>query len=321
MKSPRLPLSIIRELHEQFGERLQENVRLANYTAARVGGAVDALLVVNSADELEKAVTTLWNLDVPFIILGGGANVLVSDCGYRGVVLLNRAHTIKIHAQAEPPTVWAESGANLGMIARQAALRGLGGLEWANTVPGTLGGAIYGNAGAFGGDMQANLLMAEILHPVEGKQIWPVERFGYEYRSSVLKRSGIKAVILSATLRLVKSTPQAVKEKMDEFSTRRKQTQPPGASLGSMFKNPPGDYAGRLIEAAGLKGMRVGGVQVSPVHANFFVNTESATASDYRQLIEKVRKTVEEKFGVRLELEVELVGDWHDIDPGLKGEQ
>jgi len=320
VNSPVTPLPL-KELREQFGQRLQENVRLANYTAARVGGPADALLVVNSADELEKCVKTLWEMKIPFLLLGGGANVLVSDRGFHGVVLLNRAHTIKIHAQNDPPTVWAESGANLGMIARQAALRGLSGLEWANSVPGTLGGAIYGNAGAFDGDMQKNLLMAEILHPQEGKQIWSVEKFGYEYRSSVLKRSGTQAVILSATLKLEKSTPEAVKEKMDEFSNRRKQTQPPGASLGSMFKNPPGDYAGRLIEAAGLKGMRIGGVQVSPVHANFFVNSEAATASDYRHLIEIVRNTVEEKFGVRLELEVELVGDWSDGETTLKGEQ
>jgi UDP-N-acetylmuramate dehydrogenase len=311
----------LKKLREQFGQRLQENVRLANYTAARVGGPADAMLVVNSADELEKCVKTLWEMKIPFLILGGGANVLVSDRGFHGVVLLNRAHTIKIHAQNDPPTVWAESGANLGMIARQAALRGLSGLEWANSVPGTLGGAIYGNAGAFDGDMQKNLMMAEILHPHEGKQTWSVEKFGYEYRSSVLKRSGTKAVILSATLKLEKSTPEAVKQKMDEFSNRRKQTQPPGASLGSMFKNPPGDYAGRLIEAAGLKGKQVGGVQVSPVHANFFVNSEAATASDYRQLIEIVRNTVEEKFGVRLELEVELVGDWSDGETTFKGEQ
>lgn len=320
MNSPVTPLPL-KELREQFGQRLQENVRLANYTAARVGGPADAFLVVNSADELEKCVKTLWEMKIPFLLLGGGANVLVSDRGFHGVVLLNRAHTIKIHAQNDPPTVWAESGANLGMIARQAALRGLSGLEWANSVPGTLGGAIYGNAGAFDGDMQKNLLMAEILHPQEGKQTWSVEKFGYEYRSSVLKRSGTQAVILSATLKLEKSTPEAVKEKMDEFSNRRKQTQPPGASLGSMFKNPPGDYAGRLIEAAGLKGMRIGGVQVSPVHANFFVNSEAATASDYRHLIEIVRNTVEEKFGVRLELEVELVGDWSDGETTLKGEQ
>lgn len=311
----------LKELREQLGQRLQENVRLANYTAARVGGPADALLVINSADELEKCVKMLWEMKVPFLLLGGGANVLVSDRGFHGVVLLNRAHTIKIHAQNDLPTVWAESGANLGMIARQAALRGLSGLEWANSVPGTLGGAIYGNAGAFDGDMQKNLLMAEILHPQEGKQTWSVEKFAYEYRSSVLKRSATKAVILSATLKLEKSTPQAVKEKMDEFSNRRKQTQPAGASLGSMFKNPPGDYAGRLIEAAGLKGTRVGGVQVSPVHANFFINSEAATASDYRQLIELVRSTVEEKLGVRLELEVELIGDWSDGETTFKGEQ
>lgn len=302
-----LPVDNLRQL---FGNRLQENVRLANYTAARVGGVGDALVVVYSADELERDVQSLWALQVPFIILGSGANVLISDRGVRGVTILNRAHTIRIDAQSEPPSVYAESGANLGGVARQVALRGLSGLEWAATVPGSVGGAVYGNAGAFGGDMHGNLLLAEILHPDRGRQTLSVAEMGYEYRSSMLKRSAVKAVILAAKMGLTRSTPKDVKAKMEEFAARRKQTQPPGASLGSMFKNPPGDYAGRLIEASGLKGKRVGGVQVSPVHANFFTNDESATAMDYYRLIEEVRSQVERKTGVRLELEIELVGDW-----------
>ena len=302
-----LPLPALREI---FGSRLQEGVRLANYTSARVGGLADALLVAGSLAELEEAVTGLWEIGVPFLILGSGANVLVSDRGVRGVVIINRAHTIKIEANQQPPAVFAESGANIGTVARQVALRGLSGLEWAATIPGSIGGAVYGNAGAHGSDMQANLILAEILHPDLGRQTWTCKQMAYEYRTSALKRNPRKAVILAARLGLEHSTPDAVKTKMEEFSQRRKQTQPPGASLGSMFKNPPGDFAGRLIEAAGLKGARVGGVEVSQVHANFFVNHENATANDYHGLIEKVRRTVADRTGVDLELEIELVGDW-----------
>jgi UDP-N-acetylmuramate dehydrogenase len=208
--------------------------------------------------------------------------------------------------------VWAESGALIGTIARQVGLRGLGGFEWASTVPGTLGGAVYGNAGAFGGDMNGNLVLAEILHPT-GKELWSAERLQYQYRSSLLKREQIPAIILAARLKLEHSDPQHVQEKMDSFSTRRRGSQPPGASLGSMFKNPPGDYAGRLIEAAGLKGMRIGSAEISSIHANFFVNHGEASAADIGQLIRTARETVAEKFGINLELEVELLGDWPTV--------
>lgn len=303
----RLP---IKALREQLGAHLQENVPMSSYTTARVGGNAAALLAVGSGEELEMAVRVMWQLNVPFFILGSGANLLVSDHGIDGVVILNRAHQIKVDASGNPPSVWAESGAILGTIARRAALRGLGGFEWAATVPGTLGGALYGNAGAFGGDMQRALILAEILHPVEGRQFWTPDKMQYEYRSSVLKRNPGQAVILAARLRLQPSSEEAVKATIAELSAKRRSTQPPGASLGSMFKNPAGDYAGRLIEAAGLKGTRVGGVEVSEIHANFFVNNESATASDYWQLIQLVQQTVYEKFGVRLELEIEPVGEW-----------
>lgn len=307
-RSTRLPFD---ELRAQLGDHLQENVPLSSYTTARVGGIADAMIAVGSGDELERAVTALWKLKVPFFILGSGANVLISDQGYHGVVIINRAHQIIVDVDSEPPTIWAESGAIIATIARRAALRGLSGIEWAATIPGTFGGAIYGNAGAFGGDMQQSLVMAEILHPVYGRQFWMTEQLEYGYRSSVLKRNPGQVVILAARLKLARSTPESVNQKIAELSAKRRSTQPPGASMGSMFKNPAGDFAGRLIEAAGLKGVRVGGVQVSQVHANFFVNDDSATANDYWQLIRQVRQTVFEKFNVMLELEVEPVGKWN----------
>jgi UDP-N-acetylmuramate dehydrogenase len=299
-------------LRSAFGEALRENASLAGYTTARAGGTADALLVASSALELEGFARRLWEMEVPFFILGYGSNVLVSDDGIRGVVIINRARAIEIDAESAPPTVRAESGALIGTIARQAGLRGLSGFEWAATVPGTLGGAVYGNAGAFGGDMQSSLLLAEILHP-NGIEVWPVDRMQYEYRSSLLKRSRIPAVILAARLKLEHSEPQIVQEKMDGFTSRRRSTQPPGASMGSMFKNPPGDYAGRLIEAAGLKGTRFGDAEISQVHANFFINHGGASAEDIGRLISTARETVAKKFGVQLELEVELLGDWSSV--------
>jgi len=302
-----LPLDTLRA---KLGEHLQENVPLSSYTTARVGGNAAALLAVGSGEELENAVKTLWHLNVPFFILGSGANVLVSDRGFKGVVLLNRAHGIRIDVNANPPSIWAESGAIFATLARRAGLRGLGGLEWAATIPGTFGGAIYGNAGAYGWDIQQVLMMAEILHQDLGRLLWTPAQLEYDYRSSALKRDPGKAVILAGRLRLQPSTPETVNETIAQLSTKRRNSQPPGASLGSMFKNPAGDYAGRLIEAAGLKGTRIGGVQVSQIHANFFVNDESATASDYWQLIQLVRKTVFEHSGVQLELEIEPIGEW-----------
>mgnify|MGYP005811308029 CR=1 FL=1 len=305
-ESLNLPLDALRAA---FGERLQVGASLADYTTAHAGGPADALVIANSAAELEQAAVSLWNLETPFHILGYGSNVLISDTGVRGVVVINRARSIVIQANLAAPTVWAESGALIGTIARKVGLVGLSGFEWAATVPGTLGGAIYGNAGAFGGDMQGNLLLAEILHPT-GKEIWPVERMQYQYRSSLLKREHLPAVILAAQLKLEASNPQIVREKMSSMSARRRSSQPPGASIGSMFKNPPGDFAGRLIEAAGLKGKRIGDAEISQIHANFFVNHGKASAADIGSLIYTARETVAQKFGVQLELEVELLGDW-----------
>jgi UDP-N-acetylmuramate dehydrogenase len=269
---------------------------------------------VESLDELEYALTLLWKMDAPVLVLGGGSNVLVSDTGVRGVVIINRARQVRFDEQDEPPTVWAASGTNFGMLARQAAARGLAGLEWACGIPGTLGGAVVGNAGAHSGDMAGNLLVAEILQRgdknISIRERWTVERMAYEYRSSLLKHKARHAVVLSAVLRLSRSMPGAVQAKIDEYTEYRHRTQPPGASMGSMFKNPPGDYAGRLIDAAGLKGLSIGEAQINKLHANFFVNHGNANAQDIFALIQIAQSEVARKFGVDLELEIELVGEW-----------
>ncbi len=301
-------MTMLPALRAAFGERLQENVPLAAYTSARIGGPADALIIARSADELAETVTRLWEMDAPYTILGGGSNVLVSDKGVRGVVVLNRAKEIRFET-GDPPKVWAEAGAAFSNLANRAADLGLAGLEWAATVPGTVGGAVYGNAGAFGGDMADSLIEAELLTQ-NGRERWPVDKMEYGYRTSVLKRSTLKFVILSAEMRLSHSTKEAVRFKMTEFVAKRKSSQPPGASMGSMFKNPPGDFAGRLIEAAGLKGSRVGNAEISAVHGNFFVNHGDTKASDVFELIKLTQKAVMERFNVSLELEIELVGEW-----------
>jgi len=300
-----LPLPALQTV---FGDRLQENVLIAPFTSARIGGFADALVTATSADELADIITRLWDMDVSYLLVGGGSNILVSDRGVRGVVVLNRAkHTI--FDKGSQPKVWAEAGAVFANLAHRAASHGFSGLEWAATVPGTVGGAVYGNAGAFGGDMAGSLLQAELLTE-QGREVWPVEKMEYGYRTSVLKREAQRAIILSAELRLNNGTKDAVSGKIAEFSARRKATQPPGASMGSMFKNPPGDFAGRLIEAAGLKGARIGNAEISPDHANFFLNHGETRAEDIWALIQLAQKTVVEKFGVALELEIELVGEW-----------
>ncbi len=226
--------------------------------------------------------------------------------GVRAVVLLNRARASRF----SPQGLWAESGANLGNLARQAAAKGLSGLEWAVSVPGTLGGAVFGNAGAHGGDIAGQLQLAEILHPKQGILRLSAEELGYGYRTSALKRGELTGVVLSAKLRLQPGPAAEIRARMEANVAHRRRPQPPGASLGSMFKNPPGDYAGRLIEAAGLKGVQIGGAQINPQHANFFINTGQATASDIFALIQLARETVKRKFGITLALEIELLGDW-----------
>lgn len=303
-----LPVDLLRD---RFGDSLQTDVPLAKYTSARIGGNADAFLTAQTSADLAEIVRVCWALELPYLVIGGGSNMLISDTGVREIVILNKSR--KVSFDLDVPSVWAESGTNFGALARQAGRKNLAGLEWAAGIPGTVGGAVVGNAGAHGGDTAGNLILAEVLHRTEGRQQLPPEDLAYAYRSSKLKRHPGKAVVLSASFQLAHSRPEPIKEKMDEYLAFRRRTQPPGASMGSMFKNPDGDFAGRLIDAAGLKGARIGDAQISELHANFFINHGDAMASDVYALISKARQTVEERFGVRLELEIELVGDWEAL--------
>jgi len=295
-------------LYAKLGDQVKENASLAPYTSARIGGPADVLITAESADEMARIIKLLWKLDLDFIMLGGGSNVLVSDKGVRGVVVLNRAKGVRFH-NGDGHSVTAESGVVFSNLANRCASRGFGGLEWAATVPGTIGGAVYGNAGAFGGDMAGNLVWAELLTE-DGREKFTADQLGYGYRTSILKRGELDAVVLCAELRLTDSTKEEVTAKLEQFGAHRKATQPPGASMGSMFKNPNGDYAGRLIDASGLKGTRIGNAEISPLHGNFFVNHANTKADDIFALIQLVQKTVKEKQGVDLELEIELIGEW-----------
>lgn len=304
--APALPLAALRSA---FGERLRLQQPLARFTSARIGGSADALVDVSSSAELADAARALWDLGLPFLVLGGGSNILVSDAGVRQVVIHNQSSQVRF-TEGKQPSVWAESGAGLGAIARQAAAKGLGGLEWAAGIPGTLGGAVVGNAGAHGGDLSTALELAEILHHADGRKESSPSDLAYGYRQSWFKDHPDEAVVLSARLKLVEKPASEIRSQMDTFLAYRRLTQPPGASMGSMFKNPPGESAGRLIEAAGMKGARIGSAQISPLHANFFLNLGEARAADVYALIEKARQAVREQAGIELELEIGLVGEW-----------
>jgi UDP-N-acetylmuramate dehydrogenase len=302
------PARFIDVLCLKFGAAVQENIPLAPYTSARIGGKADIFVTVKTATELMDAIQVLWDYDMPYYILGGGSNVLVSDKGVRGVVILDRAKEV-IFNSGDQPTVWCEAGVNFSNLANRCAAKGLAGLEWAATIPGTVGGAVYGNAGAFDGELSKNLIWTEVLTKTGCEKLTP-EQMEYGYRTSILKRGEIKAIVISALLRLKNSSKEEVSAKISEFSERRKSAQPPGASMGSMFKNPAGDKAGRLIEAAGLKGVRIGNAEISTKHGNFFINHGETKAEDVRALIKLTQETVFTKYGIELELEVELAGEW-----------
>jgi UDP-N-acetylmuramate dehydrogenase len=299
---------------------VEANQSLSRYTALRAGGPADLLVKARSIEMLRQAVVLAWEHGVRCCVLGGGSNVLVSDDGVRGLIVLNRARGVTFPPPASPrreegvgvQQVKAESGVSFSSLARQAVNRGLAGLEWAASIPGSVGGAIVGNAGAWGGDVASTLVQATLLDTDGTVAQWPVERFEYAYRTSILKHhaSSATAVVLDAKFALHEASKAALRMRVAGMTARRRASQPPGATCGSVFKNPTGGYAGQLIEAAGLKGTRCGGAEISPVHANFIVNLGGATASDVKALIDLARARVQADSGVTLELEIELLGEW-----------
>ena len=302
------------QFREVFGETVKVNEFLSRFTSARVGGPAEMFLTVNTAEDLHHAVELAYSQKIPYFILGGGSNILVADKGINGLVIHNRARSVSFRHTGVNVVCTAESGMNLSSLSRQCIAKGLGGLEWAVGVPGTIGGAVVGNAGAHGGDINGVLLSASIWEPGRGVRVYSNEEMQYDYRDSILKREQHKArtrrVVLSADLQLEPESVEVLTARADAFTTRRKQTQPGGASMGSMFKNPENYYAGYLIETAGLKGFQVGNAQISEQHANFFVSDGDTTAEDIRSLIAEAWNEVREQFGVEMDLEVELVGEW-----------
>ncbi|MDX1413394.1 MAG: UDP-N-acetylmuramate dehydrogenase [Candidatus Promineifilaceae bacterium] len=302
------------QFQEVFGDTLKVNEPLSRYTSARVGGPAEMFLSVRTARELQQAVEMAYHQKIPYFVLGGGSNILVADAGVSGLVILNRARTVTFRHNGIGIVCSVDSGMNLSSLARQCIAKGLGGLEWAVGIPGTIGGAVVGNAGAHGGDINGVLLTTTIWQPGHGVRVYSNKEMEYDYRDSVLKRdqhkSRTRRVVLSAELQLIPESGDALSARAEAFTAQRKQSQPAGASIGSMFKNPENYYAGYLIETAGLKGFQVGNARISEKHANFFISDGDTTSEEIRTLIAEAWNSVREQFNVEMELEVELVGDW-----------
>ena len=305
---------VITRFEQLFGEEFRENQPLAKFSSARVGGNAELFVMVKSAEALQQAAELAFEYSVPYFILGGGSNILLSDHGVSGLVIQNRSRNMTFRNAGYSVLCSADSGLNLSSLTRQCINKGLGGLEWAINVPGTVGGAVFGNAGAHGAEMASNVVSVTLWKPGIGLKTLQVDDLKYSYRNSILKqeaqRGALRPVILSAELKLKPEATSILNARAEAYVAHRKATQPAGATLGSMFKNPEHYYAGYLIEAAGLKGHRIGGAYISEKHANFFLNDENATAEDIRALLAEAFNSVYEQFALKLEPEVELIGNW-----------
>jgi UDP-N-acetylmuramate dehydrogenase len=279
--------------------------KLSAHTSLRIGGPADYFVRIASERDLVGAIRVAREHELPVFVLGGGTNLLVADDGIRGVVLQNGWRETAV----DGTTIEASSGTELAHVAAVAAKAGIVGLEWMATVPGTVGGAVHGNAGAFGTETADVLIDADLMDLNGDTWLAPAAELGYAYRTSKLQ--GTPTVCVRARFRGTAGDRATAVRRIKEMANERMKKQPLAQpNTGSIFRNPPGDHAGRLIEAAGLKGRRVGGAMVSEKHANFIVNTGDASADDVRALMEICQDEVQERFGVRLVPEVELVGQW-----------
>jgi UDP-N-acetylmuramate dehydrogenase len=292
-------------LHELFpSAKLDEPLR--RYTAWKIGGPADALIEPTSAGEVIEAIEKARRHGFPVTILGGGTNVLVRDGGIRGLTI--RLAKALNNVETEGNSVTADAGVLYPSLANTTASRGLAGLEFATGIPGTVGGAVYMNAGAYGSETKNVLVWADVYRPEEGVVRMRNEELDLSYRHSILHEQP-GWLVLRASYDLSTGDPQELKARIKEFRAQRMNGSPNRPSCGSTFKRPPGDFPGRVIEAAGLKGTRVGNIEVSPVHANYLVNLGGGTAADALKLIELVQETVREKLGVELEPEVRVIGE------------
>lgn len=283
------------------------NEPLANYTTWRVGGPADWFIYPKSKHELQQTMLILHREGVPWRAIGRGSNLLVRDGGIRGAVIKLGEGLDHIHIDGTRITVGG--GYSFVRLAGKAAKAGLSGLEYGSGIPGTVGGAVYMNAGAHGSDISRTLLSAEVLLGTgEWARMTP-EDLKFRYRTSVLQEEK-PGIVAEAVLQLEVGDPKKVMEDVKRFKERRRLTQPlQHPCAGSVFRNPPGDYAGNLIESAGLKGYRIGDAEVSTLHANFIINRGKATARDILTLISEIQSIVAKEYGVSLQTEVQVVGE------------
>ncbi|HLH21103.1 MAG TPA: UDP-N-acetylmuramate dehydrogenase [Chloroflexota bacterium] len=300
--------------HSALGMALRRAEPLAPHTSIRIGGPADLFLVATRPEQVAAALRAAHALGVPCRVIGGASNLLVADAGVAGLVVKSMLRSpVRYVAHPDEPgrvTAVAPAGHLLASLARQTARRGLAGLVWASNVPGTVGAAVVNNAGAFGGAMAEVLERALVVGPSGQTAYLTPDDLAMAYRTTRLKRRELDDVVLEAELRLTAADPGPLAAELRAVRDQRRRTQPAGFSVGSTFTNPPGDSAGRLIDAAGLKGRRVGGAEVSPLHANFIVNRDHATAADVYTLMRTVQDAVYAQTGIWLVPEVQLVGRW-----------
>lgn len=285
---------------------------LARYSSFRIGGPADALVYVEDLDGLKAVQAIALDHEIPLFILGGGSNLLIRDGGIRGIVAALRGtfRTYRVAPHPDDPEradVQAGVGCSLSRLAMQLARQSWSGLEFAYGIPGTLGGAMIMNAGTHLGDLSQTLISAQVLLADGQVAAIPNHALGLRYRGSSYPS---ESIVLGATLRVEKGDRETIETTMRDSNERRQRTQPlwlPNA--GSIFKNPPGTAAARLIDELGLKGTRIGGAMISPVHANFLVNVDHAKAADVEALMQFIQTRVYEVYGIELEPEVRIVGE------------
>jgi UDP-N-acetylmuramate dehydrogenase len=298
------------EIQRRVGVKTSRDEPLARFTTMRVGGPADLFATVHNLFELRALVRFARQRGLPHVILGRGSDLVISDRGIRGLVIQDRAEGSRV----EGDRYVADAGVPMARAATEAQKAGLTGLEFGLAIPGTVGGAVWANAGAHDADVAGVLVSARVLGADGVETIVPVADLGLGYRDSRFKHpSGDSPpeLILDGTFALAQADPDVIKARLDEIRRWRQAHQPLGLpSAGSVFRNPDGDSAGRLIDAAGLKGFRIGGAVVSEKHANFIVNDQKGTAADVRRLGDHVRAVVAEATGIDLMYEVEFLGDW-----------
>ena len=307
-QTPFDPIAIGTAIQRRIGVKTSRDEPLGRFTTMRVGGPADLFATVHNIHELRAIVRFARSRGIPLTLLGRGSDVVIADAGIRGLVVQNRAEGSRV----EGDRYIAESGLPMARAATEAQVAGLTGLEFGLAIPGTVGGAVWANAGAHDGDVAGILESADVLLADGSEARLTVDELDFRYRDSRLKHRP-EEVVLAATFRLEPADPAAIAARLDDIKRWRREHQPLGIpSAGSTFRNPPDDSAGRLIDALGWKGRTHGGATVSEKHANFIVNDRKGTAADVRGLIDEVAAAVEHETGIRLEEEVVFLGDWGD---------